>query len=100
MRRKKGALIPLEKEIIEIAKTINGEFYGYQIADKCECGRIIEQRGTLYRALNRLEKFGYLVSRWEVKNQGNTPAKRFYKLTGKEAGESTPKDKTMNMGEN
>ena len=82
MRRKKGALVPLEKEILEFAK-MNGEFYGYQFADKHENGRKMEQRGTLYRALNRLEKFGYLVSRWEIKNQGSTPAKRFYKLTSK-----------------
>jgi|FreactcultureFD7_1027221.scaffolds.fasta_scaffold121969_1 DNA-binding PadR family transcriptional regulator len=84
MRRKKDSLVPLEKQIIEIAKTINGEFYGYQITDKFKSGKMIQQRGTLYRALNRLEKFGYLTSRWEVKTQGHKPAKKFYELTGKE----------------
>ena len=84
MRRKKGALVPLEKEILEFARMVNGEFYGYQFADKHVSGRKLEQRGTLYRALNRLEKFGYLTSRWEIKTQGSKPAKRFYKMTGKE----------------
>ncbi len=65
------------------------EVYGFQIAQAIEERR--EKRyltgyGTLYRALERLEKQGFLESWWEdpdVAVKEKRPRRRLYKLTGK-----------------
>ena len=66
MRRKTGALVPFEKWILEAAHALNTEFYGYQLVQRLG-DRAALKRGTLYRALNRLEVMGYLTSRWAEK---------------------------------
>jgi PadR family transcriptional regulator PadR len=68
------------------------EFHGYQLAKRL--GDVAGQRlltayGTLYRALNRLERMGLLQSRWEdplVPARENRPGRRLYVLTA--AGET------------
>jgi DNA-binding PadR family transcriptional regulator len=75
MRRKKGQLVELERQIIEFAKTKEG-FYGYELIKELD----IKYNGTLYRALRRLEIFGYLSSEWDSQANTNTPRRRIYTL--------------------
>ena len=72
MRRKPGALVPLEYAICETAAGLHRsgveEFHGYELAKRL--GDIADKRlltayGTLYRALGRMEHMGLLKSRWE-----------------------------------
>jgi PadR family transcriptional regulator, regulatory protein PadR len=100
MRRKPGALVPLELAICAAAGDLlvrgTREFHGYEIAKRL--GDVADQRlltayGTLYRALGRLEKMGLLESHWEapeIPAQENRPGRRLYTLTA--AGESALED--------
>ena len=72
MRRKSGTLVPVERDIIIAASHFLAsgidEFYGFKIAKQIrdlKGARLLTGHGTLYRALERLEKQGYLESRWE-----------------------------------
>jgi PadR family transcriptional regulator PadR len=95
MRRKAGALVPLELAICTAAADLRrqglGEFHGYLIAKELKehaDNRLLTAYGTLYRALGRLESMGLLASRWEdamVAAHENRPRRRFYSLTA--AGE-------------
>lgn len=95
MRRKPGALVPTEISILKAAKELlrpGAEgFYGFQIAKAIkdrEGTRFPSGYGTLYRALGRLEKQGFLRSYWEdpkVALDLKRPPRRFYQLTGKAA---------------
>jgi DNA-binding PadR family transcriptional regulator len=52
-------------------------------------GRLLTARGTLYKALDRLEKRGFLQSAWEDPNtaaEEGRPRRRFYRITA--AGEA------------
>lgn len=97
MRRKQGQLVTLERAIIEVAQDFRRrdcpEFYASQspftlavalkIADGHPvCPSELIRKGTIYRALNRLEAMGLLKSRWEVliEHQGRPP-RRYYSLT-------------------
>jgi DNA-binding PadR family transcriptional regulator len=96
MRRKAGTLVPLEQEICLCAAQLfrRGvkEFHGYQLARDLAEGadrRLLTAYGTLYRALGRLEKMGFLESRWEdpaVAAREERPGRRLYRLTA--AGEA------------
>ena len=91
MRRKAGALVPLELAICECALTLVvegvAEFHGYELARRLsEAGdrRLLTAYGTLYRALGRLETMGLLRSRWEdpeIPARENRPGRRLYTLT-------------------
>lgn len=92
MRRKPGQLVPLELAICISAADLrikgDAEFHGYQIAK--HIGHLDDQKlltayGTLYRALERLEKMGMLQSRWEdpeIPARESRPGRRLYTLTG------------------
>lgn len=94
MRRKSGALTPIEYSILNAAVNLcrqGGEFYGFQIAKEIEDregarrGRLTGL-GTLYRALDRLQEQGFLSRRWEdptIAAQENRPRRRLYQVTGK-----------------
>ena len=73
----RGALEPVVLEIIASGKT-----YGYDIAraivERSE-GRLLAQEGTLYPALHRLEKRGYLRAQWQDSPEGRR--RKHYKLT-------------------
>ena len=96
MRRKPGALVPLESDICIAAADLRGsgndEFHGYQIAKHlgdASGRRLLTAYGTLYRALGRLEAMGLLTSRWEdprIPARENRPGRRLYTLTA--AGET------------
>jgi PadR family transcriptional regulator PadR len=97
MRRKPGALVPLEVAICLAAADLRGdEFHGYEIAKQLgdESGRrLLTAYGTLYRALARLETMGLLKSRWEdpqIPARENRPGRRFYTLTA--AGETAARE--------
>ena len=92
-RRKPGALLPLESEILEVAlsrlRSGQATFYGFGLAQTMReqrGSRSLTGHGTLYKALSRLEEFGLLTSRWEnsAAVEGR-PRRRLYKLTGQGA---------------
>ena len=69
MRRKSGTLVPLELAICEAAIKLRHrgvlEFHGYSIAKALKHqsdARLLTAYGTLYRALDRLQK-GHCVER-------------------------------------
>ena len=91
MRRKPGALVPLELAIcvcaVQLRQRGSAEFHGYEMARRL--GDIADQKlltayGTLYRALGRLEEMGLLRSRREdpeIAARENRPGRRLYTLT-------------------
>jgi DNA-binding PadR family transcriptional regulator len=91
MRRKPGALLPIEHAILSaiarLPRTARGECHGYQIAKHLASAgehRLLTAYGTLYRALGRLESMGLLQSRWEdpeVAAEAARPGRRLYRLT-------------------
>jgi PadR family transcriptional regulator PadR len=97
MRRKAGALVPLELAICAAASDLRRqgteEFHGYLIAKEIKehaDNRLLTAYGTLYRALGRLETMGLLASHWEdamIAAGENRPRRRLYSLTpaGEEA---------------
>ena len=101
MRRKPGALVPLEYAICETAASLHRsgveEFHGYELAKRL--GDIADKRlltayGTLYRALGRMEQMGLLKSRWEdpeIPARENRPGRRLYQLTAN--GESIARER-------
>src|SRR4051812_16801919 len=100
MRRKAGALVPLELAICTAAVELRGhgteEFHGYLLAKEIKehaDNRLLTAYGTLYRALGRLESMGLLTSRWEdamIAADENRPRRRLYALTP--AGEEAAAD--------
>ena len=100
VRRKPGALVPLEYAICETAAGLHRSgvdaFHGYELAKRL--GDIADKRlltayGTLYRALGRMEQMGLLKSRWEdpaIPARENRPGRRLYQLTA--AGESIARE--------
>ena len=95
MRRKPGTLLPLEVDILHAGLQLRRDgvsrFHGFQLAKQLADHprpRTLTAHGTLYKALQRLEEAGLLVSRWEdpqVAAAEGRPRRRLYELTG--AGE-------------
>ena len=95
MRRKKGQLVPIEIALLEAAFSLRlagfARAHGTALAQ--ELKRLGEKRklaayGTLYRALARLEKIGFLSSEWEdplIAAEASRPRRRYYEVTA--AGE-------------
>ncbi|WP_426322680.1 PadR family transcriptional regulator [Microbacterium sp. E-13] len=92
MRRKPGALLPIEVAIIDAALQLqrSGEdtFHGFGIARVMaqgdDTGRLTSH-GTLYKALGRLEAAGLLTSTWEDADEAaaeGRPRRRLYKIDG------------------
>jgi len=92
-RRKPGALLPLETEILEVAQSMlrsgHATFHGFGLAHtmRDQSGsRSLTSHGTLYKALGRLEELGLLSSRWEdAAAVEGRPRRRLYALTGEGA---------------
>jgi DNA-binding PadR family transcriptional regulator len=100
MRRREGALVPLEIAILqsgmELAHRGTVEAHGFALArelrDRHGAKRLTAY-GTLYKALERLEQRGYLESRWEdpvAAADQRRPRRRFYRVTA--LGERTVHD--------
>jgi hypothetical protein len=91
MRRKAGALVPLEIEICLAAADLQSagarEFHGYDLAKQmaASSGRKgLSAHGTLYRALARLAEMGMVTERWEdpqLAARERRPLRRLYALT-------------------
>src|SRR3990170_9130110 len=96
MRRKPGHLLPIELAILETGIRLRMEgvahFYGFLVAreiKECQDARLLTAHGTLYKALDRLQRSGLLESEWEdpmVAAQANRPRRRLYWVTA--AGEA------------
>jgi PadR family transcriptional regulator, regulatory protein PadR len=91
MRRKPGSLIPIEFSVLEVGieMAVRGQpyFHGFLIAKRIrerEDARLLTAHGTLYRALDRMQKAGLLESQWEdpalAAHEGR-PRRRLYKVT-------------------
>jgi len=92
MRRKPGQVVPLERDILEAMLLLRArglaEAHGFLLArtmaDREDAKRLTAY-GTLYKALDRLEQAGHLVSRWEAPDfaaEAARPRRRFYRITG------------------
>ena len=90
MRRKPGALVPLEVTILETFLELRGrgtsDAHGFRVAKEMrdrEGARRLTAHGTLYKALGRLEETGYLASRWEDSGDVDLgrPRRRLYHVT-------------------
>jgi DNA-binding PadR family transcriptional regulator len=102
MRRKAGVLLSIEIAIlragVDLMRTGDPEFHGYAIAREIrdqEAARQLTAHGTLYRALERLERIGLLASRWgdpAAAASEDRPRRRLYHVTaeGEAAFEATP----------
>ncbi len=92
MRRKAGTLLPLEISILETAIDLRRrgeeEFHGFAVAKQLaerEQARTLTAHGTLYKALERMQRAGLLESRWEepeVAAAEGRPRRRLYRVTG------------------
>jgi PadR family transcriptional regulator, regulatory protein PadR len=91
MRRKPGALLPLEVSIlgaaVRCAMDGRAEFHGFELArmlaDATGSQRLTAH-GTLYKALGRLADAGLLESRWENADAAlaaGRPRRRLYSIT-------------------
>ena len=91
MRRKAGSLVPLELSILEagIELIVRGApyFHGFLIAKEIkerQDARLLTAHGTLYKALDRMQKAGLLESEWEDPVAAATegrPRRRLYRVT-------------------
>ena len=91
MRRKPGTLTKIEISILETAMNLHNsgveEFHGFGIAKEIkdrENARLLIGRGTIYKALRRLELQGILTSRWEdasAAENESRPRRKLYKVT-------------------
>jgi len=73
----RGTLEPIVLELIS-----GGASYGYEIAravQEASRGELLAQEGTLYPALHRLEKRGYLRATWKLSPEGRK--RKHYQLT-------------------
>lgn len=96
MRRRPGVLLPIEFSILEAGIDLRlrgtGCFHGFLIAKEIkerEGARLLTAHGTLYKALDRMEKAGLLESQWEDPATAaleSRPRRRFYSVTA--AGEA------------
>ncbi len=92
MRRKPGVLLPIEISILEAGTDLRergqGEFHGFLIAKEMrnrDAARRLTAHGTLYKALDRMERAGLLESRWEdpsIGAEAGRPRRRLYRVTG------------------
>ena len=91
MRRRLGALVPLEISILSAAAERSaagdGRVHGFELARhiaEADRARALVAHGTLYKALGRLVDAGLLTSEWEdpaIALDAGRPRRRFYEIT-------------------
>ncbi len=101
MKRKPGALLPLELAVCAAAQRLNRDVHGFELAKALAEGddrKRLTAYGTLYRALGRLEAMALLTSRWEdphLAAKAGRPLRRLYRLTA--LGERALADATVHQ---
>jgi PadR family transcriptional regulator len=94
MRRRPNTLLPIELSILAAGVDLRRDgattFYGFSIAKEIREreARRLTAHGTLYKALDRMERAGLLASCWEdplVAARERRPRRRLYEVTS--AGE-------------
>ncbi|MET0990151.1 MAG: helix-turn-helix transcriptional regulator [Glaciihabitans sp.] len=94
VRRKPGALFPLEFDILESGLRLqqeNGSFYGFALAKRIASdggSTVLMGHGTLYKALTRMAEAGLLEPQWEDAERAEAagrPRRRLYTVTGEGA---------------
>lgn len=105
MRRRSGALVPLEVAILETAAARRDPFHGFELAKAlagAEGARGLTAHGTLYKALARLADQGLLAARWEDADAAlreGRPRRRLYRITGAGAARLVAeRDETTALG--
>jgi PadR family transcriptional regulator, regulatory protein PadR len=91
MKRKRDVLIPIEISILTAGLSLQRhgqpEFHGFAIAKEMrdeDGARRLTAQGTLYKALDRLERSGLLRRRWEdpeIAAEEGRPRRRLYSVT-------------------
>jgi DNA-binding PadR family transcriptional regulator len=91
MRRKPNTLIPIEEQILAAGLALRQrgtlQFYGFLLAKEMmdgADGRRLTAQGTLYKALDRMERAGLLERWWEdpeIAAQEQRPRRRLYRVT-------------------
>jgi len=91
MRRRPGVLLPIELSVLEAGIELRlrgtGYFHGFLIAKEIkerEGARLLTAHGTLYKALDRMQKAGLLESEWEdpaTAAAEGRPRRRLYNVT-------------------
>jgi DNA-binding PadR family transcriptional regulator len=74
------------EELILLAIAGKSEIYGLEIATeiaKASEDKVQLNYGSLYPYLNRLEKKGYISSRWEEENERKGARRKYYQITDK-----------------
>ena len=72
---------------VELRRHGRVNFHGFMIAKEIkeqEQARLLTAHGTLYRALDRLQRAGFLESEWEdpvLAAAESRPRRRFYRIT-------------------
>lgn len=76
------ALVAASTKPLLLSVLKDGESYGYQIIKKVRAlsgGQLSWSFGMLYPVLHRLEKDGFIASRWKPSGQGRL--RKYYRLT-------------------
>ena len=78
------ALVAASSKPIVLSILLGGEDYGYQIIQKVKDvsgGSLAWSDKMLYPVLHRMEKEGFLLSRWKISDGGRL--RRYYRITEK-----------------
>lgn len=86
-RRKQGAVLPLELDLLDALIDAGEPTHGFALAASLATGdgRPLTAHGTLYKALGRMQERGLVSSSWEDKAEANAqgrPPRRRYEVTG------------------
>jgi DNA-binding PadR family transcriptional regulator len=78
------ALVAASAKPIVLSILVSGEDYGYQIIQRVKDlsgGELEWSDKMLYPVLHRMQKEGFLVSRWKISEEGRM--RRYYAITDK-----------------
>ncbi|MDX1385869.1 MAG: PadR family transcriptional regulator [Thermoanaerobaculia bacterium] len=84
MSRKEAVLLQGTLDLLILENLAGGEEHGWGIAERIweRSGEVLRvQQGSLYPALHRLERRGWIASRWGTSD--NNRRARFYRLTAR-----------------
>ena len=76
------ALIAASTKPVILSILLNGENYGYQIIQsvkRISGGQLEWSDGMLYPVLHRLEKDGFIRSKWKISDEGRR--RKYYSIT-------------------